>query len=207
MNKLHQGLSLLELMLAISIFAIVVVGIYSTFGAGLSVWRKTQKAQNLYQDIRLFLNKIEQDLENAVLYSDSEKSEYFNFEGEENKMSFFSLVHTFQTIPHHPELRRITYSFDESTRTLQRLEQAFVHSTQEGESQEAEQIVAQIYNLNFFYCYIDEDAIPPYKWMNIWNSGQDIPQGVKIELKVGAEKLPFTKYVFIPTGKKGKEEK
>jgi type II secretion system protein J len=207
MNRLYaQGLSFLELLLAITIFTIVAVGIYSTFGAGLSTWRKTQKAQNLYQDIRLFLDKIEQDLENAVIYSDSERAEYFNFEGEGNKISFFSLVPTFQAIPYHPELKRITYIFDESTHTLQRLEQKFSDFAQGSGSQEAEQIIAQIYNLNFFYCYLDEDAIPPYKWMNNWNSEQDIPQGVKVELEIAAEKLPFAKYIFIPNGRKGKEE-
>jgi len=203
--KRLSGFTLIELMVAVSIFAIIVVVIYSTFGTGVSVWRKTEKMQNLYQDIRLALDKIALDLENAVLYS--EKEEFSNFEGEKNRISFYSLVDIFQIIPAHPELRKITYSLDESTHILQRLEQTFPESMQGSRVQEAEGIVAQVDNLNFSYCYIDEGAAPSYKWKDTWDSKQGIPQGVKIELEIDTEeKLVFVKHVFIPSGEKVREE-
>lgn len=200
------GFTFIELMLAASIFAIVAVAIYSTFGAGISAWKKAQKAQDLYQDIRLGLDKMASDLENAVKYYPKD-SEFSNFEGKEDLISFYSLVDVYQTIPAHPELRKITYSLDESTPILQRLEQTFAESVQETEEQESEEIAAKVSSLKLSYCYEDKDAEPPYKWKHTWDFAQKIPWGVKIELELDAEEeLVFTKYVFIPTGEKGPGE-
>ena len=78
---------------------------------------------------------------------------------------------------------------------------------QETEEQESEEIAAKISSLNLFYCY-DADAQPPYEWKKSWNSDENKnPQGIKIELEFNTEeKLVFTKYIFIPTGEKGKAE-
>ncbi len=199
-----RGLTLIELMLAVSIFAIVAVVIYSTFSAGISVWRRTQRTQNTLQDIRLSLDKMSEELENAVLYS--QESGFPNFVGGKNRVSFYSVVNVFSTLPVHPELRKITYDLDSSADMLQRLEQTFPESVQNRQDKSPEEIAARISNLNFFYYYKDENAAVPYKWKNSWDSAEDIPQAVKIELKLDSEeKLVFTKYVFIPTGKRPAE--
>lgn len=199
-----QGFTFIELMIAVSIFAVVSVAIYSTFNTGISAWRKAQKSQDIYQDVRLVLEKMVLDLENAVIYSLD--PEFSNFKGKENRISFYSLKEVFQTIPSHLELRKITYALDESTQTLQRWEENFAQSVQETTVQEPEDFATQIKALVFSYCYEDEDSDPPYQWKDEWDSVKEIPQGVKIELEVGTEKLTFTKYVLIPTGKKRQEE-
>ena len=204
------GITLVELILALGIFAVVCVAIYSSFSLGLSVWRKTQKAQNLFQDIRLALDKIAQDLENAVKYSEDE--DFLNFVGEQKKLSFYAVVESYHRFPGHPELKKITYSLKqgngEDANILQRLEQAFPDSQEESETQEPEEIVTKVNAFNFYYCYLDETIDPPsYKWTTAWNFAQEIPQGVKVELGPDAEEAPvFTKYVFIATGEKGQEE-
>ncbi len=200
-NRL-RGLTLVELLVALSIFAIVAVALYSTFGTGISTWKKIKQAQDLYQDIRLTLDKMALDLENAVLYS--EKPEFVNFQGGKSKISFYSTVETSQALPGHTELRKIAYSLDESGHILQRREQALFNSGQNTE-EEAQEIAAAISRLDFFYCYEDEHAEPPYKWQDSWDFPQELPQGIKIELGLDTEKnLVFSKYVFIPTGRKGK---
>lgn len=198
-----QGFTFIELMIAVSIFAVVSVAIYATFNSGLSAWKKAEQSQNICQDVRLALEKMALDLENAVIYSPD--PEFSNFEGKNNKISFYSLKEVFQTIPSHLELRKITYALDESTQTLQRWEENFAQSAQETTVQEPEDFATQIKTLAFSYCYEDEGSDPLYQWKDEWDAVKEIPQGVKIELEVGAEKLTFTKYVFIPTGKKGKE--
>jgi len=196
------GFTFIELMVVSSIFAVIAVAVYSTFGIGIFAWKKSQNTQNLLQDIRLSLDKMAQDLENAVLYS--KEAGFSNFTGEKNKISFYSLVEVFSSLPPHSELRKITYSLNGNV--LQRLEQTYPEYLREEEQRLPEEIANQISNLNFSYCYSDEEAQPPYKWKDTWDSLQVIPQAVKIELELGIEKaVTFTKYVFIPTGEKGKE--
>lgn len=200
-NLSRTGFTFVELILAASIFAIVAVAIYSTFGTGISAWKKTQKAQNVYQDIRLALDKMAQDLESAVLYKD--EPDFSNFAGMNNQVSFYTLVDVFREMPIHPELRKITYSLDGNT--LRRLEQTFAESVQEEQTQESEEIAGQISKLNFFYYYEVADDEP---WMEAWDSAQSIPRGVKIDLELNGEaeeNLAFTKYVFIPQGEKGQQ--
>ncbi|UCB57149.1 MAG: prepilin-type N-terminal cleavage/methylation domain-containing protein [Candidatus Omnitrophota bacterium] len=201
------GLTFLELMLTLTIFAVVAVTVYSTFGTGLSAWRRAQKTQQLYQDVRMGLNRIACDLENAVFYS--EKEDFPNFAGTGSKVSFYSLMDDYRIIPVHPELRKITYSLDESTQILQRLEQT-LPLPEEGEEVEAEAqeaLAEKVAALKFFYCYEDKEDNESYKWLDTWNNTEEIPQGIRIELALEeAGEVPFTKYVFIPIGEKGQEK-
>lgn len=203
--KSKQGFTFIELVLSASIFAIVALAVYSALSAGLSAWRKTQKVQNLDQDIRLVLDKLTLDLENAVLYSEEE--DFVNFTGEKNEVSFYSLVDDYQTIPVYPQLKKITYSFDESEQILQRNEQGFAESMHSSYNQKPGEIIAQVSGLNFYYCYSDETMDASYQWMDSWDSSQGLPQGIKIELELDRAQNTFLKkYVFIPTGTKGKEK-
>jgi hypothetical protein len=142
------------------------------------------------------------ELQNAVLYS--EKVEFSNFTGEENRLSFYTLAKVFTEMPAHYELMKVTYNWDGSANVLQRLQQTIPESMQEAQEQQPEEVLAKVSRLNFFYCYEDKSASPPYKWENIWDNEVKIPQGVKIELTLEPEeKLTLSKYVFIPSGEKG----
>lgn len=198
----RAGFTFVELMLVVSIFSIVALAIYSTFDIGISAWKKAQEAQNLYQDIRLALDKMAADLENAVLYS--EKEDFSNFEGKQDLISFYSLVETSQTIPAHHRLRKITYSLKDSG--LLRLEQSFTDPEEQAPEKDPEQIASGISSLEFSYAYTQEGE-PPYKWEDVWDNQQVIPKGVRVKLELETEKkLAFSRYVFIPTGVKGVEE-
>lgn len=203
------GLTFVELMLATSIFAVVAVAIYVTFGTGISTWRRAQQAQQLYQDLRFALDKIAQDLSNAAVYLPTEN--FTNFQGENNEVSFYSLVETFRPAPQYQRLYKITYQLDEQARILLRLAQAYPESDSEIQPAQPEvapeKIARQISKLNFYYCYADNTAEPnSYKWLDNWNAAQDIPLGVKIELELVDSPLVVSKYVFIPTGKEGQEQ-
>lgn len=197
-----RGFTFIELILAVSIFAVVAMAVFSTFGSGISAWRKVQEAQKLHQEIRLGLEKMALDLENATSYS--QKDDSLNFAGEKDGLSFYSLVENLQSDPVHRQLRKITYSLEDPD--LKRLEQTFAESVQETKGKELEVLASGFKRLSLFYCY-QQEGEPPYKWKDTWNDAQAIPEGIKIELELsGYEDLVFTKFVFIPTGVKGVEQ-
>jgi type II secretion system protein J len=201
-RPLARGFTFIELIIAVSIFAVVAVAIYSTFGSGISAWKKAQAAQKLYQEIRLGLGKMTLDLENAAFYS--QKDGFANFEGKKDMLSFYSLVENLQAEPAHRALHKITYSLEEPD--LKRLEQSFAQSVQEAPEGEPEVLASGIKRLNLLYCY-QQEGEPPYKWKDSWNDLQAIPQGIKIELVLSeSDDLVFTKFVFIPTGVKGVQQ-
>jgi type II secretion system protein J len=197
--KDKKGVTFVELIVAVSIFAVVSVAVYSTFAMGLSVWRRARNAQALYQNIRLALDEMARDLQNAVAYFDPGQPTAINFEGEKDRISFYSLVDGYQTTPPYPQLRKVSYTLGDSG-SLQRLEQ--VHQGADI-AQESEAIASQVANLSFFYCY-EDTAGSGYEWKQAWELKQEIPESVKIELELNTGNKPvFSKYVFIPTGKKG----
>lgn len=203
-----RGFTFIEVMLVMSIFAIVALAVYSTFGAGISVWKRTQDTVRVYQDIRLALDKMTGDLKNTILFAEEYgEKKFINFTGMENVISFYTMVDVFREIPVHPRIKKVTYRLDESKLILERLEQDFAESILEEKELEFDEIAAKISELRFSYCYEDENAEPPYKWEDTWDSTQGIPQGVRIKLKLDSEEdLVFTKYIFLSIGQKGKEE-
>ena len=47
------GFTIIELLIALSIFAVIAVTLYSTFFAGISVWKRSGDKSGTYQDIRV----------------------------------------------------------------------------------------------------------------------------------------------------------
>ncbi|MBN2097661.1 MAG: prepilin-type N-terminal cleavage/methylation domain-containing protein [Candidatus Omnitrophica bacterium] len=202
LSSKNTGLTFVELMLAASIFAVLAVAVYSAFSTGISAWRSAQQAQNLLQDLRLSLDQISRDLENAVLYYPEEEGK-INFVGEPNSISFYSLVDNFRSQLVYPELKKITYSLDGEV--LKRWEQSLAQALQETQEEDSfDQMLTQVAGLEFFYRYGQEDEL---NWQQSWNAQQSIPQGAQIKLTLtGEEGLAYTKFVFIPIGKKGESQ-
>lgn len=208
------GFTFIELIIAITIFSIIAVSIYSVFRAGVRLWSRTNPIIQANQSTRYFFNTISTDLKNSVSYNaisqgpktfGSSEEGSANFEGEEQKISFMTLVDVSagSALP-HTELARVIYSFDKSKKTVKRA----VATKAEGLSEPLAK-VADILNdiddkdFGFEYCY--KVAFSPteydYEWKDTW-SDEDrdkgkIPRGVKVKAGV------YDKTIFIPTGRLG----
>ena len=67
MRKIRAGFTLLELLVAVTIFSIVAVALYSSFYAGIRILRRTQEAIKLHQNLRLVTEELSLDLRNSLL--------------------------------------------------------------------------------------------------------------------------------------------
>ena len=209
-----HGFTFIELIIAITIFSIIAVSIYSVFKAGVRLWSGTNPLIQANQSTRYFFNTISTDLKNSVSYnaistglktfgSSEEKSA--NFEGEEQKISFMTLVDVSGAgVLSHAELARVIYYFDKSKKTVKRA----VAMKAEGLSEPLAK-VADILNdiddkdFGFEYCYkmVSSPIEYGYEWKDTW-SDEDrdkgkIPRGIKVKAGV------YSKTIFIPTGKLG----
>ncbi|MFH1246136.1 MAG: type II secretion system protein GspJ [Candidatus Omnitrophota bacterium] len=201
----NKGLTFIELVLAVSIFSVVAVVLYSVLNTGILAWRSAEVSGGMYQELRYALDILSRDLRNAVVYSD--KEDFVNFSGKSSEISFYSLQDTYDAASAHTELRKIAYNLDETKHILQRLSQSFADSVQKTSMSEPEEIAGKIDHINFYYCYEDKGNVPDYKWESTWNKQQALPRGVKIELGlVTKDAAVFNKYIFIPTGEKGVEK-
>jgi len=213
MNK-KTGFTFIELIIAVTIFSVIAVSIYSVFRAGVRLWAGTNPVIQANQSTRYFFNTISTDLKNSVSYNAvSNKPKTFgsseeipvNFEGAKQKISFMTLanVSSAETLP-HTELAMVTYYFDKSKKTVKRA----IATKTEGLG-ESHAVVMDVLkdiddkDFGFEYCYkiVSSPTEYDYEWKETWEDEDrdkgKIPRGVKV--RAGA----YSKTIFIPTGTLG----
>jgi len=88
------GFTLVELLLAIGIFSIIAMAIYSTFSMGVNAWRKMDGLLERYQEVRLLLDRMGVELRNCVdmqIEDFGNPEEKYDFYGEKDRLFFLTL--------------------------------------------------------------------------------------------------------------------
>ncbi|MDD3906286.1 MAG: type II secretion system protein GspJ [Candidatus Omnitrophica bacterium] len=213
----NRAFTFIELIIAVTIFAVIAVSIYSTFNAGIRVWLKTSPMIEENQSLRIFFGTVAADLKNAVAYYPKSETlakpvfgaEYegrINFEGAADRMSFITVIGVSDPeTGFREELARVTYAYDKDKKCLRRLVATAAEGLNEDNARSSE-ILKDINEKDFGieYCYKAKlsNTEYEYEWRDAWEEKnvQDVPRGVRI--KVGE----FRKTVFVPTGILGEEE-
>ena len=201
MNKKdRKAFTFIELLIAVTIFSIIAVSVYSVFNAGIRVWLKTNPIVEDNQAMRILFNTASLDLKNAVAYTNIGT----NFKGEPKKISFMTLIDVAgDKIPLHTELARVVYCFDKDTKAIKRLVAAKDEGLDETKAKAQEFLRdAKEEDLGFEYCYKEPYSGTEftYKWKDTWQDEAKIPRGIRIKLG------DFRKVIFIPTGELGVEK-
>lgn len=213
MNK-KKGFTFVELIIAITIFSVMAVSIYSVFRAGVRLWSGTNPLIRANQSTRYFFNTISADLKNSISYNaasavvktfGSSDEKIANFEGDRQKISFITLVEVSgDGILPHTELARVVYSFDRSKKTVKRAVATKAEGLNESYAK-AVDILTGIDDKDFGFEYCYKETFSPteyeYEWKDEWSEEDmdkgKIPRGVKV--KAGL----YSKTIFIPTGRLG----
>jgi type II secretion system protein J len=205
-NRKKTGFTFIELLIAVSIFAVIAVALYSTFFAGISLWKRSSEGGNVYHDIRFMFGDMTKDFRNIVYMTGDEESMYA-FSGAEDEVIFMTLEDTSaEEDVIRRELVKVAYRFDESTDELIRI-RAYksVGFNIENEKAEKELMLKGIEDFKFEYCYDSDDEFDPYLWKEEWEHDDLKPTiGVKVTFHIKAETkrkpLRFSKTIFVPTG-------
>jgi len=216
MKKIERGFTLLELLIAVTIFSIIALAMYSSFYSGIRILRRTQEIMKFHQEIRLATEEVALDLRNtllAPLYEEAKaayESEAREEEEEEEPIYFFSgdeKSFSFVTLKNE-EICIATYYFEagEKRRFMRIIKYQSKGYISKGD--EAETLLADIENIEVSYSYESEDEDSPPIWLNIWEQEEKVPLGVKIkfDFKGLGTLRQFTKTVLVPVGSLGAQE-
>lgn len=89
MNNCRRAFTLIELLLALAIFSVVAVCVYGTFWASMRINQRSEGESAAYHQIRLALDLVSVDLENAVPYDfTGSYPEQTAFKGEDDAVTF-----------------------------------------------------------------------------------------------------------------------
>lgn len=196
--------TLVEFLIALSIFGIIVVSLYSAFRTGLSSYRKIDSAFTVSQTARSILNRMELELKNAFpLYKNK-----VNIEGTNNKLSFFCQAETFQKSRRMWQIRRLQYETGPgifTRRCFSGLDGLFRNPV----SVESE-FPPEVSGLSFEYAASPSQGSSSYlEWLSQWPKKNDmnqsaLPLAIKVRLTIldnndGKNKAhEFTRLITIP---------
>lgn len=180
-GKQKKGFTLIEVLIATFIFALLILGLYFIFDKSHSAWQKGDIRLEQYQKAREFLDIITHELKGA--FRGQGRKDSF-FQGTRNRILFLSS----SNVPDEEgeyDLKQIEYKLVDH-KLIRR-----VRSVLSGEENSgASSIVASgVKQLKFSY----HDGI---NWQAIWNIKKEdgdshpLPEAVQIELAVSGENEP-----------------
>lgn len=196
--KQKTGFTLVELLIAVSIFSIIILSLFSAFQTGILSYKKIDSAFEVFQTARLILNRIEKDLKNTfIYYADDSK-----FIGNSKAMDFYSIIDIFDNEGNmNGVVCRIKYELAQEG--LKRYCYKGIDALLENTGIGADILSSKIKEISFKYAYPGTTPDKIYEWQEEpWpideNQKKALPLAVKIELTLKDNNEVFTKIVPIP---------
>lgn len=217
---MKKGITLTELLLAVSIFAVIAVAIYSTFSMGVNAWRKMDGLLERYQEMRLLLDRAGLELRNCVDmdlkgFEPAGLEKKYDLEGKKDAIFFFTIK--------GDGIKRVIYKKEENKEfqgkddkkifLLQRQEENFTTQPYKEASFKGEIVLDLLSDVEFRY--LKRKAGPmgeiTEEWTQTWgekdNEAEELPSQILIRIifmvptgKIDEyQEVAVDKYVDIPS--------
>lgn len=189
MQRLNKGFTLIEVLIAASIAAILGLAILATFSVGFKTYTKLKNGNLAEADVLLSFEKIEKDLRNTFHFSG------ITFTGDKRSFSFAGFIN------HSYSIGRISYFFDTKTGSfLIKTEQPYSYSLLNNSTDDIDtQVIASLKDMVFSY-YSFNSATKQYGWNDSFNNTVGTPTQVRIRavFQEGNEDFEWEKTILIP---------
>ncbi|MFH1094013.1 MAG: prepilin-type N-terminal cleavage/methylation domain-containing protein [Candidatus Omnitrophota bacterium] len=191
MNLMKKGFTLLELLIGMSVFAIVAASVYSSLYMGVKVWKQEENLDQTMQEAVLTLKVMERALRCAFLNPENEK---ISFDGLGERIDFFS------TSP-EGDIEKVAFYLHsnegDSSFSLLRSRIKYMRLDDDEEPQE-EVVNTKIRELRLKYFSKDENI-----WYERWPEESILPHEVSIEISFAqafgkSGSFDLVKYINIP---------
>lgn len=191
-----RGFTLLELLIAVTIFSIVAVAIYSSFNVGIRAWRKAENSYKVRQEARHALNTIGRELRCAINSTAIEMP----FEGSSNYVSFCRTMKVPNPQGGYSEgIFEMTYTFEAEDKAVYYILQTYEERAKK-ETGTKSLLASDVLDFKLQYAYLDLDKVV---WKDGWEE-LNIPLGVKVSLSYPSQSegqvVEYSETFFIPTG-------
>jgi len=182
----RRAFSLVELLIAVSIFSIVSIAIYATFASGAGVLRRINNIDLVQQRILLKTERLSRELREQPACRKQ------LFQGDKTKISFCANIDYF---PY-----RLTYYFDRSANALKRVADRLDKIIDEkgnldpALSSAPAIFLSKVKEVSFSYLYLDLTK-KDYLWTDTWQQDY-LPVAVKFI--ISNEKQKYESTVYLP---------
>ena len=168
---MKRGFTLLELLIAILIFAVIVSAAYSTLYSGIKVWNEGDAQTHFPESSQMALNRMTKDIRNVTKFSE------IKFEGEKDSISMSVIKDVYQDKNLITQIYRISYYLDSDNimRDIQTYPESLIGQTNERE------LISGIQELVFSYCNAERE------WKDSWEE-DSLPYAVRLSIKSKEDK-------------------
>jgi len=178
--KSKNSFTLVEMILAVAIFAIISVSLYASFQGGIFAYRRLNNVNEAVRKEYRVFEALDKELKNAFIFGD-----IIEFNGEAGAISFAPL--------NYEEISRVSYRTEDNNliRTSELLSGIY-----QGITPEEKVILGGVDNFNISYAYSDPDNTETgLKWEDSWSDPATLPFLIKVTLDNA------WRYVELPSGK------
>lgn len=197
--KKIKAVTLIELLIASSIFVVLMLSIYSAFHTGIFGYRNIEEAINISQGARQILERINLDLRDSFAYAKDQTK----FTGNKNDISFLALIDTFNENKIMQDYAFVSYALKGDK--LMWLCRKNKDSLNDKSEVQPEELSANIKEIIFSYGNI-VTAGQPLQWKDSWASQGDpeeeqkvLPLAVKVKLTLkNRAEQDFERTIFLP---------
>lgn len=192
--KREAGFTLVELLVVMSLVALIGVSLYAMFGSAMDMMRRVSGSE-VAEDVGIFLEKLDREISSQVTFKG------IPFDGKETSLTFPFRIGIDKKASLNRGIGRVSYFFDESHRTFTR-RQENLSQIYKREEIEAVPILKDVTDVKFqYFVYLKSEKI--FQWVGVWNSLENegaIPFAVKVELGCvwGEERHVFERTFTIP---------
>ncbi|MCK5214225.1 MAG: prepilin-type N-terminal cleavage/methylation domain-containing protein [Candidatus Omnitrophica bacterium] len=181
--KNRRGLTLMEVLLAISIGTMVMLTVYKSFSLGVSIYNRL--GRNPYTDAQRIIYYLQKDLRSAFIYT--ENNSPIAFSGSPNSLQFVACAPLNPAIDEadQNDFDEIKYSLQPSPKegllTLKRQSKNYL--TADTDKQLRGRTLSKGIK-SFELGYLNEG-----KWLDSWNSSGAFPQAVQVKISFAQSKF------------------
>ena len=189
----RAAFTLLELLVAIGIAAVLAGAILATIAGAIRVWERSRYVNDPSAEAALCLEKIEQELRNGFAFYG------VAFEGAADRLQFPILMRASGQNASVPiRVGTVRYYRDGASRSLKR--EAWVYPGKGPGPAGAEKMISSLDKLKLSYYYASPEAGKGFGLADTWQDRNDWPLGVKIELSVksGTQIIDVERSVYLP---------
>ena len=185
----QTGLSFIELIISITIFAIVIVAVYGVFNMGIKTWKRTQRERPL-QEVRLTFLKMQKELKQALFFSE------IDFKGDSSKMIFPIVVSKGET----KQVYIVTYMVDKGeSGNLRITRKERLYSENKDIGEKTREMVSSMKSIRFEYGSRPTGLSGNFRWQDMWDGERhnSLPSAVRVSLKPDGVDEIYAKVIFL----------
>ncbi len=196
MMKRRKGFTFVEVLLVISLMAIVLVAVFQAMAMGITLWDRITNAFQ-EEDTILFFEKLTRDLRNSFRYSS-----FDYFQGDESELGMATLVRTFIREKKNTEVSYIdgigmvTYFWDPVKHIITRRERNYNQILKEKDGKE-DALVSNVLSLRYKYFVKTQFG---YEWKTKLKGIIPASVMVIVETITKGKRSVLTRVINIPQG-------